>query len=196
MKIKILSCQIISVAVNVFTVTLSLIKVLSLEQEIALVEKYWFLNELHFHRKIMILRIKKEGNGGHSGAFSWKLWSNSSGAFFYIFPKFNYVYQEACEANMKSPFRWHWLHAIPDRTYRNFRAWKCADLRIFRLWNCQTFTRAVAAAATTQDLTKETILERADFALQLLMFVTAEKGRIMFISFFLSIFCQLLSLLF
>ena len=42
-------------------------------------------------------------------------------------------------------------------------------------------------------LTKETILERADFALQLLMFVTAEKEGQMFIIFFLSIFCQLLS---
>ena len=40
---------------------------------------------------------------------------------------------------------------------------------------------------------KETTLERADFTLQLLMFVTAEKERRMFIIFFLSIFCQLLS---
>ena len=36
--------------------------------------------------------------------------------------------------------------------------------------------------------TKETVLERADFTLQLLMFVTAEKERRMFIIFFLSIF--------
>ena len=42
-------------------------------------------------------------------------------------------------------------------------------------------------------LIKETKLERADFTLQLLMFVTAEKERHLFISFFLSIFCQLLS---
>ena len=41
--------------------------------------------------------------------------------------------------------------------------------------------------------TKETTLERADFTLQLLMFVTAEKQGQMFIFFFLSIFCQLLS---
>ena len=41
--------------------------------------------------------------------------------------------------------------------------------------------------------TKETTLERNDFALQLLMFVTAEKERRMFIIFFLSNFCQLLS---
>ena len=40
---------------------------------------------------------------------------------------------------------------------------------------------------------KETTLERADFAPQLSMFVTAEKEREMFIIFFLSIFCQLLS---
>ena len=40
---------------------------------------------------------------------------------------------------------------------------------------------------------KETALERADFSLRLLMFVTAEKEREMFIIFFLSIFCQLLS---
>ena len=40
---------------------------------------------------------------------------------------------------------------------------------------------------------KETILERADFTLQLLMFVTAEKKRELFIFFFLSSFCQLLS---
>ena len=40
---------------------------------------------------------------------------------------------------------------------------------------------------------KETTLERADFTLQLLMFVTAEKEGQMFIIVFLSIFCQLLS---
>ena len=36
---------------------------------------------------------------------------------------------------------------------------------------------------------KETTLERADFPLQLLMFVTAEKEREMFIILFISIFC-------
>ena len=41
--------------------------------------------------------------------------------------------------------------------------------------------------------TKETTLERADFTLQLLMFVTAEKEGQMIIIFFLSIFCLLLS---
>ena len=40
---------------------------------------------------------------------------------------------------------------------------------------------------------KETTLERADFALQLFMFVTAEKEGQMLIFFFLSSFCQLLS---
>ena len=43
------------------------------------------------------------------------------------------------------------------------------------------------------DIPKETTLERADFTLQLLMFVTVEKERRMFIFFFLSSFCQLLS---
>ena len=36
--------------------------------------------------------------------------------------------------------------------------------------------------------TKESTLERADFTFQLLMFVSAEKERVMFIIFFLSIF--------
>ena len=38
---------------------------------------------------------------------------------------------------------------------------------------------------------KETTLERADFTLQLIMFVTVEKGRVLCIIFFLSIFSQL-----
>ena len=42
-------------------------------------------------------------------------------------------------------------------------------------------------------MSKEAKLERADFTLQLLMFVTAEKEEQMFIIFFLSIFGQLLS---
>ena len=41
--------------------------------------------------------------------------------------------------------------------------------------------------------TKETTLERADFSLQLLLFETAEKERDIFIIFFLSSLCQLLS---
>ena len=40
---------------------------------------------------------------------------------------------------------------------------------------------------------KETTLERADFTLQLLMFVTEEKEKEMFTILFLSIYCQLLS---
>ena len=43
---------------------------------------------------------------------------------------------------------------------------------------------------------KETSKERADFTLQLLMFVTAEKEEQMLIIFFLSILCQLLSMRF
>ena len=41
--------------------------------------------------------------------------------------------------------------------------------------------------------TKETILERADFTFQLLMFVNAATEMGMFIFFFLSSFCQLSS---
>ena len=48
------------------------------------------------------------------------------------------------------------------------------------------------AVKNLQSLPKETTLERADFTLQLLMFVTVEKGRVMFIIFLLSSFCQLL----
>ena len=40
---------------------------------------------------------------------------------------------------------------------------------------------------------KESTLERADFTLQLLLCGTAEKGREMFIIFFFSSYCQLLS---
>ena len=42
-------------------------------------------------------------------------------------------------------------------------------------------------------LIKDTKLERADLTLQLLMFVTEGKEGVMFIIFFLSVFCQLLS---
>ena len=42
-------------------------------------------------------------------------------------------------------------------------------------------------------LSKDTTLERADFTLLLSMFVTPEKERQLFIIFFLSSFCQLLS---
>ena len=46
---------------------------------------------------------------------------------------------------------------------------------------------------TVFGLPKETTLERADFTLQLLMFVTADKEKELFTIFFLSSFCQLLS---
>ena len=49
-----------------------------------------------------------------------------------------------------------------------------------------------SAAATAAVGPKETTLERDDFIPQLLMFVTEEKERRMFISFFLFL-CQLLS---
>ena len=45
----------------------------------------------------------------------------------------------------------------------------------------------------TLGLPKETTKERADFTVQLFMFVDAEKEEIMFIIFFLSIFRQLMS---
>ena len=53
--------------------------------------------------------------------------------------------------------------------------------------------RRVIYNLLNQMLTKETALKRAAFALQLLMFVTAEKEGQMLIIFFLSILCQLLS---
>ena len=54
-------------------------------------------------------------------------------------------------------------------------------------------TKAIQNPAITQVYPKETTLERADFTLQLLMFVTAEKERRMFTIFSLSSFCELLS---
>ena len=58
-------------------------------------------------------------------------------------------------------------------------------------------SRAAAARAAAEEevnnIAKETTLERAEFSLQLSMFVTAEKEREMLIIFFLSSFCQLLS---
>ena len=71
-------------------------------------------------------------------------------------------------------------------------------IRLFEaLYNCVMFGRVHPALRRCDYCTlgehKETKLERADFTLQLLMFVTAEKERVMFIIFLLSIFCQLLS---
>ena len=60
-----------------------------------------------------------------------------------------------------------------------------------KLYKCVYFPRFFPVCSLAD--TKETTLERADFTLQLLMFVTAEKERRMFTIFFLSSFCQLLS---
>ena len=55
------------------------------------------------------------------------------------------------------------------------------------------FSFIVSALTPAQVLRpKGTILERADFPLQQLMFVTAREGQL-FMIFFLSSFCQLLS---
>ena len=53
-----------------------------------------------------------------------------------------------------------------------------------------------SSSCFSQAKSKETTLERADSITQLLMLVTAEKLGQMFITFFLSTFCQLLSLRF
>ena len=53
------------------------------------------------------------------------------------------------------------------------------------------FKTLIAGVASSQP--KETTFERADYTLQLSMFVTAEKERQMFKIFFLSSFGQLLS---
>ena len=59
----------------------------------------------------------------------------------------------------------------------------------FLLWCC-----VLRAKRDEEDVGyKETTLERADFTLQLLMFVTAEKEKVMLKIFFLSNFCQIFS---
>ena len=55
-----------------------------------------------------------------------------------------------------------------------------------RILKLQNFERA------HRDRSKVTTLESADFTLQLLVLVTAEKPRAMYITFFLSIFGQVL----
>ena len=60
-------------------------------------------------------------------------------------------------------------------------------IRVY-LWLKSTLLRR-----SLYDQFKETTFERADFTLQMLKFVTAEKEREMLVIFFLSIFCQLLS---
>ena len=62
--------------------------------------------------------------------------------------------------------------------------------RILKLQNCER-VKFGTKINSDQTQTKETTLERADFTLKLLMFVTAEKERVMFIVFFLSILCEL-----
>ena len=78
---------------------------------------------------------------------------------------------------------------------------KFVDRRISRIWNSKKIGRVISVNINQLTVemvgrsvkTKDARLERADFTLQLLMFVTAEKERKMSIIFFLSIFCQLLS---
>ena len=53
--------------------------------------------------------------------------------------------------------------------------------------------KTCAKNTQVKNASKETTLERADFTLQLSMLVTAEKERELFIIFFLSSFCKLLS---
>ena len=60
-----------------------------------------------------------------------------------------------------------------------------------RCFFCFSFGQSSPDAAVNK--AKETTLERTDFALQLSRFGTAAKERDMFIIFFLSSFCQLLS---
>ena len=67
---------------------------------------------------------------------------------------------------------------------------KCLNMR---LEDYDGFGILELTSSDIQGRGKETTLERADFVLQLSMFVTAEKEREMFTIFFLSSFCQLLS---
>ena len=62
------------------------------------------------------------------------------------------------------------------------------DLQIFAPLYLEIFGRVDVLEAAS---TKETAFQRADFTLQLLMFVTVEKERRIFIIFFLSSFGQL-----
>ena len=73
----------------------------------------------------------------------------------------------------------------PVLFFRYFWAYK------FILWRSWSWGSKIVKGSV--GFSKETTLERADFALQLSMFVTAEKEREMFTIFFLSSFCQLMS---
>ena len=69
---------------------------------------------------------------------------------------------------------------------------QCSKI-LLNVWSGAAVTEARRKTVCFFLLPKETILERADFILQLLMFVTEEKEREMSIIFFFSSFCQLLS---
>ena len=71
----------------------------------------------------------------------------------------------------------------------NIGSCQSPDLGALKLWKGFSGTRNSGGGWKR----KETTLERDDFTVQLLMFVTAEKEGRMFIIFFLSSFCQLLS---
>ena len=105
-----------------------------------------------------------------------------------------------------------YLLQYPDRKLHDSRASKSVDRRILcslqtgflELWNVRPGRQQLAMYTSPvgrvgerererEDQDKETTLERADFALQLSMFVTAEKEREMFITSFPSSFCRLLS---
>ena len=76
--------------------------------------------------------------------------------------------------------------SLDIRDSANFMQFRNVVRRIINFKNCERARRELGE-------NKETTLERADFTLQLLMFVTAEKERRMFVILFISIFCQLLS---
>ena len=90
---------------------------------------------------------------------------------------------------------------LPDRHFYNDRAPKSADCRLrttykffdrrnLRFKNCGSAGRVAVIGV---GYSKETTFQRADFTLQLSMFVTAEKEGKMLTIFFVSIFCHLLS---
>ena len=82
------------------------------------------------------------------------------------------------------PFKMASIYRVTQKNrYRN-KLWFRNEEIIFGALICQKLGRASL---------KETTLERADFTLQLFMFVTTEKERRMFTIFFLSSICQLLS---
>ena len=96
---------------------------------------------------------------------------------------------------------------VPDRPFHNFRAlidefyavqnlqsteFEAVELRMFRSGS-ELVTKRKGSRIQNLVSSKETTLERANFTLQLLMFVTSEKERELFIIFFLFSFRQLLS---